>query len=35
MDELPPRIHFDETLRRCRAKGLLTDQDVIELKKAC
>jgi hypothetical protein len=33
LDELPPRIQFDETLRRCRAKDLLTDDDVVELKK--
>lgn len=33
LDELPSRIHFEETLRRCRAEGLLTDEDVIELKK--
>lgn len=33
MDELPSRIQFDETLRRCRAKNLLTDEDIIELKK--
>ena len=32
MDELPPRIKFDETLRRCRAKDLLTDDDVAELR---
>src|SRR6266540_6477910 len=33
LDELPPRIQFDETLRRCRAKELLTDEDAIDLKK--
>jgi hypothetical protein len=33
MDELPPRIQFDETLRRCRAKELLTDDDVTDLRK--
>jgi len=32
LNELPPRIEFDETLRRCRAKDLLTDDDVSELK---
>src|SRR3981081_3546832 len=32
LDELPPRIKFDETLRRCRAKDLLTDDDVAELR---
>jgi hypothetical protein len=32
MDELPPRIHFDETVRRCQDKNLLTDEDVTELK---
>jgi hypothetical protein len=33
MDELPPRIQFDETLRRCRVKELLTDDDVTDLRK--
>lgn len=33
LDELPPRIQFEETLRRCRANGLLTDDDVVELKR--
>lgn len=33
MDELPPRIQFDETLGRCRVNGLLTDEDVTDLKK--
>jgi hypothetical protein len=33
VDDLPPRIHFDETLRRCRASGLLIDQDLNDLKK--
>jgi hypothetical protein len=33
MDELPPRIHFDETLRRCRAKDLLSDDDATDLKR--
>jgi hypothetical protein len=33
MDELPPRIQFDDTLRRCRTRGLLTDDEVTDLKK--
>lgn len=33
MDELRSRIQFDETLRRCREKSLLTDEDIIKLKK--
>jgi hypothetical protein len=33
LDELPARILFEETLRRCRAKGLLTDEDMTDLKK--
>jgi hypothetical protein len=32
MNELPSLIKFDETLRRCRAAEILTDQDVIDLK---
>ena len=32
LDELPSRIQFDETLRRCRAMELLTDQEVDDLK---
>jgi hypothetical protein len=32
LNELPPRIQFDETLKRCRAVGILTDEDVTELK---
>jgi hypothetical protein len=32
MDELPPRIQFEETLRRCQAKELLTAEDVTDLK---
>jgi hypothetical protein len=26
-DELPPKVHFSETLRRCRAKGVLSLED--------
>ena len=26
-DELPPRVHFSETLRRCRGKGFLSLED--------
>lgn len=33
MDELPTRIHFDETLRRCKAAGILNNECVTELKK--
>ncbi|MCP1913357.1 hypothetical protein J2R96_005837 [Bradyrhizobium elkanii] len=33
LDELPPRIQFDETLKRCSAAGILNDGDVTELKK--
>lgn len=33
MDELPPRIQFAETLRRCRERNLLTDEDVLDLNK--
>jgi hypothetical protein len=33
LDELPSRIQFDETLRRCREKNLLTNEDINELKK--
>jgi hypothetical protein len=33
LDELPPRIQFDETLRRCRTAGILTYDDVADLKK--
>ncbi|WFU33656.1 hypothetical protein QA635_04195 [Bradyrhizobium brasilense] len=32
LDELPPRIQFDETLKRCKAAGILTDEEVKELK---
>lgn len=32
LDELPPRIQFGETLKRCKAAGILTDDDVNELK---
>lgn len=33
MDELPHRVHFEETLRRCQSKDLLTDQDVADLRR--
>jgi hypothetical protein len=33
MDELPPRIAFDETLKRCHSQGILSDTDVVDLKK--
>lgn len=32
LNELPPRLQFDETLKRCKAAGILTDNDVNELK---
>ena len=32
LSELPPRIQFDETLKRCREAGILTDEDVTKLK---
>jgi hypothetical protein len=32
MNELPPRVKFDDTLRRCREADVLNDQDVIDLK---
>ncbi|PZU87002.1 MAG: hypothetical protein DI527_19430 [Chelatococcus sp.] len=31
-DKLPDKVKFDETLRRCQARGLLDDQDVTDLK---
>jgi hypothetical protein len=33
LDELPARIPFDETLKRCRERGLLTDGDIADLKR--
>jgi hypothetical protein len=32
LNELPNKIKFDETLRRCRAEGVLDDDDVTNLK---
>ena len=32
LNELPPRIQFDETLKWCREAGILTDEDVTKLK---
>jgi hypothetical protein len=32
LNDLPPRIQFDETLKRCKEAGILTDEDVAELK---
>jgi len=32
VDDLPDRITFQETLRRCQDKGLIQDQDAKDLK---
>jgi len=32
LNELQPRVQFDETLKRCREAGILTDEDVTKLK---
>ncbi len=32
LNELQPRVQFDETLKRCREAGILTDEDVTNLK---
>ncbi|CUB00942.1 hypothetical protein [Pannonibacter indicus] len=33
MDDIPERISFRETLRRCRERGVISDQDIADLQK--
>lgn len=33
MDDLPPRVRFEETLNRCRARNLITEEDGRDLKR--
>jgi hypothetical protein len=33
MDDLPPRIQFRETLKRCQIQGLLDDRDCVDLER--
>lgn len=33
MEELPPKVSFNETLKRCQAQGILSQEDADNLKK--